>query len=151
MVRPLSSSLFLSPLHPSPLQCPLHISLQWTVAYREHLTRASWGSEHDLRWSIISLYCIFNSHRKSEGRVAELEPKNTFIPLQFWLYVEKHYKMFSSVTQSFIFKLTEHTTTPGETKKQNNTKSRSWVHLTVCGGHQHEKWKNVHIYCVQVQ
>lgn len=31
-VGPLSSSLFVSPLHRSPLLCPPHISLQWTAA-----------------------------------------------------------------------------------------------------------------------
>lgn len=52
-VGPLSSSLFVSPLHRSPLQCPLHISLQGTAAYGEHLTGASWGSERELQGSII--------------------------------------------------------------------------------------------------
>lgn len=66
-VGPLSSSLFVSPLHRSPLQCPLHISLQWTAACGEHLTRASWGSERELQGSIISLDCIFNSYSKTEA------------------------------------------------------------------------------------
>lgn len=47
---------------PHPLQCPLHISLQWTVAYREHLTRATRGCRHDLRWSIIIVLHLFLFH-----------------------------------------------------------------------------------------
>lgn len=42
------------------------ISLEWTVAYREHLTRVSRGSRHALRPSIISFYSILNRW-KTEG------------------------------------------------------------------------------------